>query len=60
VTAVAAPHAMNTNSGFSEGGRERLREAIEKQVQLDFQQRLLKKGFKDVIVPALHQSFDLE
>jgi metallo-beta-lactamase family protein len=29
-------------------------------VQLDFQQRLLKKGFKDVIVPALHQSFDLE
>ncbi|CAN5544972.1 MBL fold metallo-hydrolase [soil metagenome] len=29
-------------------------------VQLDFQQRLLKKGFKNVTVPALHQSFDLE
>jgi len=29
-------------------------------VQLDFQQRLLKKGFKDVVVPALHQSFVLE
>ncbi|QEC68270.1 MBL fold metallo-hydrolase [Panacibacter ginsenosidivorans] len=29
-------------------------------VQLDFQQRLLKKGFKEVIVPALHQEFMLE
>lgn len=29
-------------------------------VQLDFQKRLLKKGFKDVVVPALHQSFNLE
>lgn len=29
-------------------------------VQLDFQQRLLKKGFKDVLVPALHQEFILE
>jgi metallo-beta-lactamase family protein len=28
-------------------------------VQLDFQQRLLKKGFKDVIVPALHENFNL-
>ena len=28
-------------------------------VQLDFQQRLLKKGFKDVVVPALHQEFIL-
>ena len=29
-------------------------------VQLEFQRRLLKKGFKDVVVPALHQSFGLE
>lgn len=29
-------------------------------VQLDFQKRLQKKGFKHVVVPALHQSFDLE
>lgn len=29
-------------------------------VQLEFQRRLLKKGFKDVVVPALHQSFNLE
>ena len=28
-------------------------------VQLDFQQRLIKKGFKDVIVPALHQEISL-
>lgn len=31
---------MNTNSGISEGGRERLRDAIDKQVRLDFQQEL--------------------
>ncbi len=29
-------------------------------VQLDFQNRLLKKGFKDVQVPELHQVFGLE
>jgi len=29
-------------------------------VQLDFQKRLLKKGFKDVAVPALHQNFNLD
>jgi len=29
-------------------------------VQLEFQRRLLKKGFKDVQVPALHQVFGLE
>lgn len=29
-------------------------------VQLDFQQRLLRKGFKEVTVPALHESFNLE
>lgn len=29
-------------------------------VQLDFQKRLQKKGFKDVVVPAMHQSFNLE
>jgi len=28
-------------------------------VQLAFQQRLLKKGFKDVIVPALHENFNI-
>lgn len=28
-------------------------------VQLDFQQRLQKKGFRNVTVPALHQSFDI-
>jgi hypothetical protein len=31
---------MNTNSGISEGGQERLRDAIEKQVRLEFQQEL--------------------
>ena len=31
---------MNTNSGISEGGHERLRDAIDKQVRLDFQQEL--------------------
>ncbi|HWB28738.1 MAG TPA: MBL fold metallo-hydrolase [Chitinophagaceae bacterium] len=29
-------------------------------VQLEFQRRLLKKGFKDVQVPALHQVFGLD
>lgn len=29
----------------------------EYKVQLEFQQRLLKKGFKDVEVPAMHQEF---
>ena len=28
-------------------------------VQLDFQQSLLKKGFKDVIVPEMHQEINL-
>lgn len=28
-------------------------------VQLDFQTRLFKKGFRDVVVPAIHQSFGL-
>ncbi len=31
----------------------------EEAVQLDFQQRLLKKNFKDVIVPHLHEEFNL-
>lgn len=31
---------MNTNLGISAGGRERLRQAIDKQVRLDFQQEL--------------------
>lgn len=32
----------------------------EYQVQLDFQQRLLGKGFKNVQVPAMHERFNLE
>jgi metallo-beta-lactamase family protein len=28
-------------------------------VQLEFQRRLMKKGFKNAIVPALHSSFSL-
>jgi len=31
----------------------------EEEVQLDFQQKLLKKNFKDVIVPHLHEEFNL-
>lgn len=31
----------------------------EEEVQLEFQQRLLKKGFKDAIVPAMHETFGL-
>lgn len=31
----------------------------EEDVQLDFQRSLMKKGFKDVIVPFLHQEFGL-
>lgn len=31
----------------------------EYEVQLEFQRRLFKKGFKEVIVPAMHQKFDL-
>jgi len=29
-------------------------------VQQEFQRRLLKKGFKDVQIPALHQVFGLD
>ncbi|MBS1626718.1 MAG: MBL fold metallo-hydrolase [Bacteroidetes bacterium] len=32
----------------------------EEEVQLEFQRRLLKKKFKDVIVPRLHESFNLD
>jgi len=32
----------------------------EEDVQLEFQRRLLKKKFKDVIVPRLHESFNLD
>lgn len=32
----------------------------EKEVQFEFKNRLLKKGFKDVIVPNMHQQFSLE
>ncbi len=32
----------------------------EEKVQLDFQRSLLKKGFKDVEVPYMHQQFSLE
>ena len=32
----------------------------EEDVQLEFQKRLLKKGFKDVLVPHLHEEFTLE
>jgi hypothetical protein len=31
---------MNTNSGISAGGRERLRDAIDKQVRIEFEQEL--------------------
>jgi metallo-beta-lactamase family protein len=31
----------------------------EEEVQLDFQQKLLKKNFKAVIVPHLHEEFNL-
>ena len=31
---------MNTNSGISAGGRERLRVAIDKQVRIEFEQEL--------------------
>ena len=31
----------------------------EEDVQLEFQQRLMKKGFKDAIVPSMHESFGL-
>ena len=31
----------------------------EENVQLDFQQRLINKGFQDVVVPHLHESFFL-
>ena len=31
----------------------------EEEVQLEFQKRLLKKNFKDVIVPQLHEEFNL-
>jgi metallo-beta-lactamase family protein len=31
----------------------------EEDVQLDFQQRLIKKGFKDVEVPRMHQEFGI-
>ena len=31
----------------------------EEEVQLDFQQRLLKKNFKEVIVPHMHEEFNL-
>lgn len=37
---MAGSHVMNSNSGISEGGRERLRDAIDKQVRLDFQHEL--------------------
>ena len=32
----------------------------EEDVQLEFQKRLLKKGFKNVMVPHLHEEFTLE
>ena len=31
----------------------------EEDVQLEFQKRLVKKGYKDVVVPRMHQTFDL-
>jgi metallo-beta-lactamase family protein len=32
----------------------------EEAVQFDFQKRLLKKGFKDVVVPKMHEAFRLD
>jgi hypothetical protein len=38
---MAGSYVMNAKLGISEGGRERLREAIDKQVRLDFQHELV-------------------
>lgn len=32
----------------------------EEEVQFDFQKKLMHKGFKDVVVPAMHEEFKLE